>query len=307
MSKTKKVTSLALNLTQDINILLKKAKEIKVEWEIITPEYAKGILDAAHAQRIEEGKTNNRTINRDRVIQYVTEMRSGRYNHESSQPIHFNKRGDLLNGQHRLSAIVEYAQPIICLVARNVPETAMSVMDTGRPRTIKDLFLVNGIKYATELTGATRVMWQLTQNRDIPLYEFKNRLRATLDDLFTISETYPDLVNVCREALLNFKEVGYYAGRANAAALLYLFRQKDPTLAAEIFTQLETGAIADPNSPVLECRNLLIKLKNNQRTRFATDKGYRLALIVRTWNLLRDGMRNINLIEDYSLPVPIIK
>lgn len=50
------------------------------------------------------------------------------------QAIAFSSSGRLLDGQHRLRAIVMADQPVNIWVARNVPEEAFSVMDSGLTR-----------------------------------------------------------------------------------------------------------------------------------------------------------------------------
>ena len=47
----------------------------------------------------------------------------------NAQPICFSRSGRLLNGQHRLSAVLEAGQPIEVLVMRGLPEQAFQTYD----------------------------------------------------------------------------------------------------------------------------------------------------------------------------------
>ena len=50
------------------------------------------------------------------------------------QAIAFSRSGRLLDGQHRLRAIIMANESVLIWVARNVPEEAFGVMDSGLPR-----------------------------------------------------------------------------------------------------------------------------------------------------------------------------
>lgn len=57
----------------------------------------------------------------------------------SHQGIAFTENGRLIDGQHRLSAIVSANIPVEMLVVRGVPENAFKVIDAGVKRSISDL------------------------------------------------------------------------------------------------------------------------------------------------------------------------
>jgi hypothetical protein len=54
------------------------------------------------------------------------------------QAVAFSKGGALLDGQHRLSAVVETGATVPMLVARDVPTRAFAVMDCGLKRGMRD-------------------------------------------------------------------------------------------------------------------------------------------------------------------------
>ena len=55
------------------------------------------------------------------------------------QAIAFSESGRLLDGQHRLHAIVLANKPVTMLVAKNLNENTFSAIDCGVKRTIGDL------------------------------------------------------------------------------------------------------------------------------------------------------------------------
>lgn len=76
---------------------------------------------------------NPRPINRNRVKVYAEVMRKGGWK-ISAEPLQIAHSGRMLNGQHRLSAVVESGVTVTFAVARNVPEENASAIDRGLSR-----------------------------------------------------------------------------------------------------------------------------------------------------------------------------
>lgn len=77
----------------------------------------------------------NRKINRPRVKAYVREMLRGRWIVSPLSALGFATDGMLLNGHHRLTALVESNVTCEFVVFRDVPFDALRVCDTELPRT----------------------------------------------------------------------------------------------------------------------------------------------------------------------------
>lgn len=92
----------------------------------------------------------NRKLKKMLVASLVRDILAGKWliNH---QGIAFNREGDLIDGQHRLTAIVKADRPANLLIFRNVPTSqdgtkTMHVIDRGVARTVGDsLELENGV------------------------------------------------------------------------------------------------------------------------------------------------------------------
>jgi len=109
--------------------------EITASVELITPAVAKKMLD---------GNMNNRKLRKFRVAQYADAMRRGMWDIQNDA-ITISQSGKLLNGQHRLTAIVEADQACQCLVLRGVDESAYAVIDSGLARTVNDSLHAAGL------------------------------------------------------------------------------------------------------------------------------------------------------------------
>lgn len=87
----------------------------------------------------------NRSINHNTVEYYAMQMRSGSWQ-LNGEAIKFSKSGRLLDGQHRLKAIIKSGETIDSLVAYDVIDTAFITLDTGKSRNYSDVFKILDIK-----------------------------------------------------------------------------------------------------------------------------------------------------------------
>lgn len=107
------------------------ARSNKIYSEVIkvTPEMATKWL---------EGKVHNREVRDSVVHRYAEDMKAGRWG-LTHQGLAFNPDGKLLDGQHRLWAIISANQAVWMTVAYNVPDEAQQYIDGGVSRTAVDV------------------------------------------------------------------------------------------------------------------------------------------------------------------------
>lgn len=113
--------------------------ETFVKEELITPKKAEALLS---------GNTKNRNPNKKIIEHYAQMMANGDWKRNTFELIKVGKNGTLLDGQHRLMAVVESKTPIYFHVAYNVQEEIFDVLDTGKKRNPNDVFHIQGIKNA---------------------------------------------------------------------------------------------------------------------------------------------------------------
>ena len=105
-------------------------------WEDITPEMALDYLS--------HNRPNNRIIRNGTVEKYKRDMLNGRWNISTTDnKITFNEDGELIDGQHRLTAIVKAGIPVRMRVYRDVDNSAV-VFDRGATRTTLDRWSMSG-------------------------------------------------------------------------------------------------------------------------------------------------------------------
>ncbi len=115
-----------------------------LEQRTITPELA--------AKLLEKNISNNRNIKASVVEKYYQDMSSG--NWKLSDALKFDKHGNLIDGQHRLHAIIKFNRPVDFLVVENYDTESAQYLDIGSKRTVKDIADLQGKTDFTVLTGS---------------------------------------------------------------------------------------------------------------------------------------------------------
>jgi len=116
---------------------------------IITPEIASKFLDY---------NISNRPMSQRTVDRYIEEMKNGdwEYNGES---IKISKDGNVIDGQHRLKAIVLSGITIETELVDNLDPKVSSKIDVGKKRSLSDTIHIAGYKYHVETAAITRHLW----------------------------------------------------------------------------------------------------------------------------------------------------
>lgn len=140
--------------------------------EMISPAQAKEYLERA---------IPNRRINDGTVTRYADDMQAGRWIN-NGQPLVFNEAGQLLDGQHRLRAVIVSGRTMAFLVVRGVPSVAMETLDTGRSRSTQDVLSLKGYKNAASIAAAARIIWNYAASVGVTYTPSKPTLVKFIDN-----------------------------------------------------------------------------------------------------------------------------
>ena len=105
--------------------------------EFITPEKAQFYL--------EKNFENNRKISTNNLEELKKEMKNSRFI-LSDSAICLDVDGTLVNGQHRLLAVVQTGMTQPFLVVKNMPSKSKQIMDVGKSRCMSDRITVSGVR-----------------------------------------------------------------------------------------------------------------------------------------------------------------
>lgn len=82
------------------------------------------------------------------------------------QGIAFDANGVLVDGQHRLAAVVEADLPVELTVFTDVDPHTFDVLDTGKRRNAADVLAIEGEKSTATLAAMVRTVWQYENRPD---------------------------------------------------------------------------------------------------------------------------------------------
>ena len=180
-----------------------KTTKIRTEQIMVTPQLAEKWL---------EGNTHNRPLRANRVEQYASDMKGGRWR-LTHQGVAFSDTGVLLDGQHRLYAIWQTGIPIEMMVTYGLPEDSQQFIDEGLPRSVVDVQKLSGdskvntyrVAVARRMLIGTRTQVIMTRQEQI---EFLQNHETALD--FVLDEVFQGK----KRALVMPAPVGAAVGRA---------------------------------------------------------------------------------------------
>jgi hypothetical protein len=195
--------------------------------ETITPAAAAAILR-------EHNGRNPRTISRDLVRRWATEMKEGRWR-TSPHGLVFATDGELENGQHTLAAIVSSGLAQTLWVTRDAPVGIGEVLDQGRTRTAAQIAgtSIESDTPVSRLTSASRIVLDQglgqTKPSNTAIVQFARAHQAVLERYASLAKSYTAGVH----AAFVFAELSGFQNLEDAARRLeamdwYKDRDDDP-------------------------------------------------------------------------------
>lgn len=204
--------------------------------------------------------------------------------------------GKLLQGQHRLQAIVMTGIAIESLVVMDMDEGVYGTLDQVKPRSPADLLKELGYKYCNRLAATA----QFIERYNVGDFNFTGVRKfgkfSSLEVLGMV-EKYP---GVC-DAIDATRALARVMPPSAGAGLYYLCAQKDETLAGLFYNTLGNGVGLKENEPVYQLREKLLKHRSGE---IDLKSGYIAALTIKAWNLTRTGrkVKGLKFANDETFP-----
>jgi hypothetical protein len=256
--------------------------QITMVMEDITPEQAEKYL----AMNVD----HNRAVRDIKVSRYANSMTEGHWLATSST-IKFDRDGHLIDGQHRLMAIIRAGITVRMAVARNESPASIHVIDTNTPRNGGDSLVFAGLTprgKATQIAGTANALngWQNGY--------YTNAMSALNYGERMSNDEMVVFVREHHAILLEALDVADRVHRMvplnkSGIALAYIvLKNVDAEAANEFFNRLAEGILHGATDPLL---TLTRKVNADRLTPTGRQAitGTTLYLILRTWNAWREG------------------
>jgi hypothetical protein len=234
-----------------------------------------------------------RAITTRRVTAYASAMTRGQWR-VTHQAIAIDPAGVLIDGQHRLAAVVTARKVVRMLVAFDVPRESFDVLDTGQARSSSSILHMAGEADANALAAAARAVLtyqEIDGTRRIPSADVRGMFTAR-DVLEFVGSERGD---VLKANMVPARMIGVACGRNGirswVAAALTLIDLTDPlpTTRSMFVERWETGEMLSTGNPILTLRRWLMSEHGYQRSIQAYRGPTGIAAAIRAWNAYSNG------------------
>lgn len=265
---------------------LEKLLNVQTKVMLVTPEIAKNWLTA---------NTMNRKMDDGTVNYYADQMKKDFWT-LSPDAITFSDTHKLLNGQHRLRAVVVSGKSVYMSVTFSMPEECFKNIDRQKVRSNGDVLQMHGIK-SSRMMSAGISKYHALRNNLVARNACKNIYAAPTSansklSITDILNTYKSMPEVWDETALAadryYSKFRYFGQSDYLAYIVYLTKWKNhpQEKVNDFFTQLSHGGTYVKNQTIQLLRD---KLTENAISKTKMTGLYRNAIITKTWNAFVTG------------------
>jgi hypothetical protein len=237
------------------------------------------------------GNVDNRSLREPRVLQHSQVLQRGEWE-LTGDCIVFDEDGTLLNGQHRLTAVVVTGIPARFVILRGVPSKAQEVMDTGLSRTLGDQLQRRGVPYYTYVSGALFWLHRMAYNEATGMAHYDSPSnRPSFRQLLSL---YEDNKELSEEAGRIGRHVVNLKVRAGATLAIYhrLRQIEDENINEEVdlfFDKWVTGTELKASDPIWRLREWCVEDAAKRHTKGRAPDYRYVAYVITAWNKWRAG------------------
>lgn len=291
VSQIEKAGIYTLAKLEDFGIAEDDVKEFRANAIVeVTPELARLFL---------ETNDYNRNISPRRVIAYTADILKGKWE-INGETIKFDASGKLIDGQHRLSAIIRAGVTVPIEISFGLPYNSFTTIDTGKCRTAGDIVSIYGTKENSALiAGALKMLIDYELGREIGgngQHLTNSRVNSSTTNTITnqmIQDAY-----VANEHIVDYiptvKAIRTIGHRPLFTTLHYLFAKVDKYKADIFFENLYHGEYSigeklfRDNSIKLLRERLMNMYAHRERKGYNSNKTI-AAMTIKVWNAFISG------------------
>lgn len=255
--------------------------------EAISPEYAQQILNSKN--------NNNRPIKRTNLNRLVKAIDNDEWQ-VTNQGIAFDPEGNLLDGQHRLLAIVKTGQTLKIMVARNMNPEIFNVVDTGTARMASDILHISGCGNNSKEKAAAIKNYIFYTKYPSGSWSGHN---ITKPSHYEILEEYNSEIETWDEITkrINAHHCKFHFFNKSVAIVFYklaLEKNYSKRVIEEFLTKFYGGSNLNIDNPMLSFRNQL--MQKAFRNRGTNTQRFLLNCFIRLFNMYLNDVKKTKFI-----------
>lgn len=215
--------------------------------------------------------TKNRRLNESHVKHLANEIKQRRWK-LNGDAIRFSGN-QLLDGQHRLNAIIQANVPVDSVVIDGIEGDVFDTIDIGNTRSASDLLSIHGEKNTTLLAAALKI---IAQHRRGVLAHKPKISHCELEEVLIKNPGIRNSVSFCER-----HPAKRIISKAVYAAFHYLFSEANPELADRFWLSIANGTqLIESNASHL----LRERLIRNALSKEKISRNEVISLVIRAWN-----------------------
>jgi hypothetical protein len=243
---------------------------VDIQVETITPLIAAQWLQT---------QVRNRPASEQTVARYTAAIQRGEWL-VNGEAIKFDTAGRLIDGQHRLSAVVRADTKIDSLVVRGLNGEAFETLDTGKIRKLPDLLALHGFVDVNNLAALVRILYgyryfgNVRSVAQVNINTSSHSLREFVSDPFRRE----DVIEALRQGQ-NRKVTRSFFSAPLAAFTWYVTHRAKPAAADQFFVELSSSIGKENPASVLADRIAASRLETRK-----SGLAEAAAFCIKSWN-----------------------
>lgn len=218
---------------------------IQTSLETITPDMAAAML---------EKNTGNRNLKEKHIQRIASDLKEGRW-HWNGASIVLNGDGTILDGQHRLMAIVRSGVPAQTMVVRGLSKSVQPTIDSNITRKANDVLTMRGVPYSTRVAALVRMAVAVNNGWVAPANMSNTSVLDFVDQNPDVLKAVADTDAVCKFIPSSIASTWYYF------AITSGLRER----AKAALTVLESGIPEYEGDPIHAFRERMLRIEPTAR------------------------------------------
>ncbi len=239
------------------------------------------ITPAQAAEWLTKNNTHNRTMREGKVAAYARDMAAGAWVFNGDS-IRFAPDGTLLDGQHRLAAIMRAEVTIPSVVIWGIEPAAQDTMDIGAHRMLRDQLILHNEVNSNDLAAIARRALMV----DRGVINGVGGQSPTHAEMIAYIEANP---SIRRAAEVSLRTKGRLPASPSAIGTAYFMCGRRNVENAETFfvTEVIDGIGLHSNDPAYALRQRIQREVSVSGRQMPPDDVYRYSILA--WNAFRSG------------------
>ena len=257
-----------------------------MEFKIVkmTPELASSLLS---------NNDNNRNISQTHVKFIANQMKEGLWQQSNGESIKISKNGKLLDGQHRLQAIINTGMTFEMLIISNLSEDVFVTLDSGKRRSAGDVLSIDKIKNANIVAGAIRLIHIHESGKS---FNYGGHLTRTITSQEVLEFEKNNNVSEYSAQAVAWAKKSKILTQSQFLFFHYIFSKIDNEEAYSFLEKLSSGVNLSEKNPIKVLRDRILKHKLSSLNLPANQLYY---IVFKSWNYFREG-KEISVIPLYN-------